>query len=93
MIGAVGALMLTARTGSGEPNLGGDITLRSAAAAAIGGVSLRGGKGGVGEVLLGTLLVSVLSNGMNFAQVNGYIQQIVLGLVIILAVSLDRKRV
>jgi ribose transport system permease protein len=92
LLAAVGALMVTARTGSGEPNLGGDLTLRSAAAAAIGGVSLRGGIGGVGEVLLGTLLVTVLSNGMNFTQVNGYLQQIVLGIVIIFAVSLDRKR-
>lgn len=90
-LAAIGALMITARTGSGEPNLGGDLTLRSAAAAAIGGVSLRGGIGGVGAVLSGSLFITVLSNGMNFLQVNGYLQQITLGLVIILAVSLDRR--
>ncbi|KJC61457.1 hypothetical protein UP10_07565 [Bradyrhizobium sp. LTSPM299] len=90
-LAAICALMITARTGSGEPNLGGDLTLRSAAAAVIGGVSLRGGVGGVVAVLSGSLFITVLSNGMNFLQINGYLQQIALGLVIIVAVSLDRK--
>ena len=45
--------MLTARTGSGEPNLGGSLMLESIAAAVIGGVSLQGGVGGVGAVILG----------------------------------------
>jgi ribose transport system permease protein len=91
VIGAIGALMLTARTGSGEPNLGGNITLQSIAAAAIGGVSLRGGAGGVLAALLGALFITILSNGMNFMQINGYIQQIALGLVIVAAVSFDRR--
>ena len=89
---AVGALMLTARTGSGEPNLGGNITLESIAAAVIGGVSLRGGEGTVWSPLLGALFITVLSNGMNLLRIDGYIQQITLGTVIILAIFLDRVR-
>ncbi len=92
VIAALGAMLLTGRTGSGEPNLGGNLTLESIAAAVIGGVSLRGGVGGVLAVILGALFVTVLSNGMNLNRIDGNVQMIVLGCVIILAVFLDRFR-
>lgn len=92
VIAAIGALMLTGRTGSGEPNLGGNLTLESIAAAVIGGVSLRGGLGGVQSCILGALFITALSNGMNLMRVDGYIQMIVLGCVVILAIFLDRLR-
>ncbi len=92
MLAAFGAVLLTARTGSGEPNLGGNITLQSIAAAVIGGVSLRGGIGGVGAALIGAIFVTVLSNAMNLTRIDGYVQMIVLGCVIILAVFVDRLR-
>jgi ribose transport system permease protein len=85
--------MLTARTGSGEPNLGGSLMLESIAAAVIGGVSLQGGVGGVIPVILGTLFVTMLSNAMDLLEVGGYVQQILLGCVIIGAIFLDRIRV
>ena len=91
-VAGIGALMLTARTGSGEPNLGGDVMLQSIAAAAIGGVGMRGGHGNVAAALLGAIFITVLSNGMNLLQINGYLQQIALGLVIVAVVSLDRRR-
>lgn len=89
---AVGALMLTARTGSGEPSLGGGLMLLSVAAAVIGGVTLRGGEGKVIHCILGGLFVTILSNGMNMVRVDGYIQQIVLGVIVIAAVFIDRLR-
>jgi ribose transport system permease protein len=89
---ALGALMLTARTGSGEPNLGGNLTLESIAAAVIGGVSLRGGEGAITSPILGALFVTVLSNGMNLLRIDGYIQQMILGAVIIAAIFVDRLR-
>ena len=92
VLAAIGAMLLTARTGSGEPNLGGNLTLESIAAAVIGGVSLRGGIGGVGAALIGALFVTVLSNAMNLTRIDGYVQMIVLGSVIILAVFVDRLR-
>ena len=92
LLAAVGGLMLTARTGSGEPNLGGSLMLESIAAAVIGGVSLQGGVGGVGAVAFGALFVTMLSNSMDLLEVGGYIQQILLGCVIILAIFLDRLR-
>ncbi|KAB2969422.1 ABC transporter permease [Zoogloea sp.] len=88
----IGALMLTARAGSGEPNLGGNLTMEAIAAAVIGGASLRGGSGGVSAAVLGALVITVLSNGMNLVQVDGYLQQITLGAVIIVALFADRLR-
>lgn len=92
LLAAFGALMLTARTGSGEPNLGGSLMLESIAAAVIGGVSLQGGIGGVIPVILGSLFITMMSNAMNLLRIDGYIQQILLGVVIIAAIFLDRIR-
>lgn len=88
----IGALLLTARTGSGEPTLGGNLTLESIAAAVVGGVKLSGGEGGVGAALMGALLVTILSNGMNLMQVDGYLQQICLGVIIIVSLIISRDR-
>ena len=92
LLAAIGALVLTARTGSGEPNLGGSLMLESIAAAVIGGVSLEGGVGGVMSAVLGSIFVTILDNSMDLLQVSGYIQQILLGCVIIIAIFLDRLR-
>jgi ribose transport system permease protein len=89
LLAALGALMLIARTGSGEPNLGGSLMLQSIAAAVIGGASLRGGSGGVSSALLGALFVTMLSNGMDMLRISGYIQLITLGVVVIFATALD----
>lgn len=83
LLTACGALLLTARTGSGEPNLGGNLMLESIAAAVVGGISLRGGHGGVLSPIIGALLITVLSNGMNLTRIDGYMQQIILGLFIV----------
>lgn len=90
VLAAVGALLLTARTGSGEPNLGGNLTLESIAAAVVGGVKLSGGEGGVGAALMGALLITILSNGMNLVQIDGYIQSIILGIIIIASLMISR---
>ena len=90
LITATGALLLTARTGSGEPNLGGNLTLEAIAAAVVGGARLSGGHGGVSSALLGAMFVTVLSNGMNLIQLDGYIQQMCLGAIIIISLIVSR---
>ncbi len=92
VLAALGAVMMTARTGSGEPNLGGSLSLQSIAAAVVGGTSLAGGRGGVGTALLGALFVTLLSNGMNLTRIDGYVQLVVLGCIVIAGVLLDRLR-
>ena len=66
--------------------------LLSVAAAVIGGVTLRGGEGRIIHCIVGGLFVTILSNGMNMVRVDGYIQQIILGVIIIAAVCIDRLR-
>jgi ribose transport system permease protein len=92
MLIGIGAFLMTARTGSGEPNLGGNLTLETIAAAVLGGMRLRGGEGDMIAPLMGALLVTVLSNGMNLIGLDGYLQLIVLGAIIVLALSIDQLR-
>ena len=91
-LAALGAIMMTARTGSGEPNLGGSLSLQAIAGAVVGGTSLAGGRGGVGTAVLGALFITILSNGMNLTRIDGYIQMVVLGAIVIIGVLLDRLR-
>lgn len=91
-LAALGALMMTARTGSGEPNLGGALSLQAIAAAVVGGTSLAGGRGGVGTAVVGALFITILSNGMNLTRIDGYVQMVVLGIIVIAGVVLDRIR-
>jgi ribose transport system permease protein len=88
----IGAVLLTARTGSGEPNLGGTLALQTISAAVVGGMSLRGGEGSMLAPVSGALFVTVLSNGMNLLQVNGYLQEVFLGVLVVAALCLDRLR-
>jgi ribose transport system permease protein len=89
-LGAFGGLLLSARAGSGEPNIGGGLALQTVAAAVIGGARLRGGKGGVLSALLGAFFITVLSNGMDLARIDGYIQQLCIGAIIILSLLVER---
>ena len=66
--------------------------LESIAAAVIGGVSLQGGVGGIIPAVLGSVFVTMLSNAMDLLEVGGYVQQILLGCVIIAAIFLDPRQ-
>jgi len=92
LIAALTGLLLTARVESGEANLGGTIALESIAACVIAGVSLRGGIGRVENVVLGAFFIVLAQNGMNLAQVSSYMQMVLLGGLLILAVVFDQVR-
>ncbi|MFX0545099.1 ABC transporter permease [Roseovarius sp. S1116L3] len=92
LIAALTGLLLTARVESGEANLGGTIALESIAACVIAGVSLRGGLGRVENVVLGGFFIILVQNGMNLAQVSSYMQMVLLGALLILAVIFDQLR-
>jgi ribose/xylose/arabinose/galactoside ABC-type transport system permease subunit len=89
---ALSGLLLTARVASGEATLGASYVLLSIAAAVLGGTSLFGGEGRLGLVILGVLFIGVLSNGMNLLRVSSYVQQLIIGVVLVSAVALDRVR-
>jgi len=92
ILASVAGVLMTARVESGETNLGGTIALESIAACVIAGVSLRGGIGRVENVVLGAFLIVLLQNGMNIAQIGSYLQMILLGSLLVLAVILDQVR-
>lgn len=86
------AVILTAWVGSAQPIAAPNITLEALAAVVLGGVALTGGSGSVWQVFLGVLVLTLLSNMMNMLGLSAYFQTLAVGVVIILAVVLDRFR-
>jgi len=91
-IASISGLLLTARLETGEANIGASMPLESIAACVIGGVSLRGGTGRVGNVVLGAIFIGLVQNGMNLARIESYLQTVVIGMLLILAVVADQVR-
>lgn len=89
---AVAGILLTARLDTGEANIGATMPLESIAACVIAGVSLRGGIGRVENVVLGALFIGLVQNGMNLARIESYLQIVVIGVLLILAVVADQFR-
>lgn len=91
-LSSMSGIILASRVNSGQPNAGLMYELDVIAAVVVGGTSLFGGRGSVAGTLLGSLLIGVLRNGLNLLNVESYVQQIVVGVVILLAVMLDQLR-
>lgn len=85
----LGGILLTARLWSAQPNAGTGLELDAIAATVLGGTSLFGGIGSVSGAIIGALLIGVLGNGMNLLEIPSYYQQVVKGVVFVLAVLLD----
>jgi ribose/xylose/arabinose/galactoside ABC-type transport system permease subunit len=86
---AIAAVLLTARLNSAQPIAGIMYELDAIAATVIGGTSLMGGEGGLGGTMIGALIMGVLRNGLNLLGVSSFVQQIVIGVVIVVAVLVD----
>ena len=78
---------------TGTPNMGIMYELYVIAAVVVGGASLAGGSGKILGTLIGVFVISVIQNGMNLLGIESYTQQVVLGLVILMAVLLDKARI
>lgn len=91
-LASVAGMLLTARIDTGEANIGASMPLESIAACVIAGVSLRGGVGRMENVILGALFIGLVQNGMNLARIESYLQTVVLGGLLILAVIADQIR-
>ncbi len=91
LLGGFAGVMLASRLGAGIPNAGLGYELDVIAAVVVGGASLFGGQGSLAGTLLGAIFIGVLNNGLNLANVDPYMQKIVLGGVILGAVLLDQK--
>ncbi|MEO4042722.1 ABC transporter permease [Hoeflea sp. CAU 1731] len=85
-------VIMTGQIGAGTPTAGSSLLLNSIAAVVMGGTALSGGVGGPHRTFLGVLVIAILTNGMDVTEVNSFTQDIVKGIVIILAVSLTIDR-
>lgn len=89
---ALSGLVLLSRLGSAQPLAGDGYELDAIAAVALGGTSMNGGRGRVWGTFVGVLIIAVLNNGLNILGVSSYWQEVVKGLVILVAVLSDSKR-
>lgn len=92
LLAAVGSILMTARLNSGSPNYGVGTELQAIGAAVVGGASLAGGYAHVVSTMVGAAIIMVVQNGLNLNAVPASWQNITLGIIIILAVFLDRWR-
>lgn len=88
-LAALSGTILTSRMASGQPNGGLTWEFEAIIAAVIGGVSITGGRGKVFGALFGAILVGLLTNGMTLLNVNSYYQQVVKGVVMVVAIAFD----
>ena len=89
---SIAGIMISSVRYGGDPVAGQVYVLKSIAAVVVGGTALTGGTGGPANTLFGTLLMSVLDNGMNVVGIDPYFQQSILGLMIIVSVVLTFER-
>lgn len=88
-LAGVAGLLITARFGSASVTVGSGTELRVITATIIGGASLNGGEGSVFGAFLGALLMGVLANALNLLGVGVYWQNLITGLILIIAVIVD----
>ncbi|MDP4085814.1 MAG: ribose ABC transporter permease [Bacillota bacterium] len=91
VLSAIAGFIITSRLNSAEPTTGSGLELDAIAAVILGGTSLTGGKGGLIGTVIGAIILGVLDNGMNLLNVSAFYQGVAKGVIILLAVLLDRN--
>ena len=91
-LAGLSGMVLAARLDSVQPSSGVSYELDAIAAVVIGGTSLSGGTGGIGGTIIGVLIIGVLRNGLNLLSVSPFMQQVIIGAVIVLAVTAETYR-
>jgi len=89
-LAGIGGIIVTSRLDSAQPNAGMSFELDSIAAVVIGGTSLSGGKGTIMGTVQGALIIGILNNGLVLLNVSPFWQQVIKGLVILLAVVIEK---
>jgi ribose transport system permease protein len=91
LLAALAGIILTSRLSSAQPTAGAGYELDAIAAVVLGGTSLAGGSGHILGTLVGALIIGILNNALNLMNVSSYYQMIAKGVIILIAVLLDRK--
>jgi len=92
MMASLAGVIITARLGSAQPTAGAGYELDAIAAVVLGGTSMAGGVGTIAGTAIGALIIGVLNNSLNLMQVSSYYQDVAKGIVILVAVLMDRKQ-
>ncbi|WP_432066184.1 ABC transporter permease [Streptomyces sp. C10-9-1] len=93
VVAAIAGILLTARTGSGQPVSGSEgLELKAITAAALGGAALKGGKGGIGGTILAVALLGALENGLTVQGINSFWQNVAQGALLVIAVVIQQRR-
>ena len=91
-LAGLAGVILSARLDLSQPSSGLGYELDTIAAVVIGGASLSGGVGSIGGTAVGVLIIGFLRNGLNLLQISPFVQQVVIGVVIAVAVAADTMR-
>jgi ribose transport system permease protein len=91
LLNSIAALILAGRLGGGLPQAGTGAEMDAITAVILGGTSLTGGKGKFWGVITGVIVIGVLSNGLTMLNVSSYWQEVVKGIIILIAVLIDKK--
>lgn len=86
VMAAVAGILATSRTGQGDPTTGKGMEFTIIAACILGGVNIKGGAGTITGMTIGTLVLAILVNGMNFMGINSFYQQVAIGMVLLVSV-------
>lgn len=89
---AIAGIILTSRLMSGQPNAGVGFELDAIAAVVIGGTAMSGGRGAIIGTLIGAMLLGVLNNGLNLAGVSPYVQNVIKGIIILVAIYIGTSK-
>jgi inositol transport system permease protein len=92
LLAGLAGIVLAARIGSGNPQLGTGIELDAITAAVIGGTSFNGGVGTIWGTIVGALIIGIINNGLDLLGVSPFMQQVVKGTIIVLAIIIDERK-
>jgi len=92
LLAGLGGMIVAARIGSGNPQLGTGAELDAITAAVIGGTSFSGGIGTVWGTIVGALIIGSLNTGLDLLNVSPFTQQVVKGVIIVLAIIIDERK-
>lgn len=92
LLAGLAGMVLAARIGSGNPQLGTGIELDAITAAVIGGTSFNGGVGTIWGTIVGALIIGIINNGLDLLNVSPFMQQVVKGAIIVIAIIIDERK-